>query len=262
MQRNYISVCFSKNDKELIAWANMLRENNQSIGTWVQALLIAEDLNIELDAGSVSKNQERKSAQLSLLYGTSDETTNGQKTGWQIRGPQGEIIEGSILSIQITRPATSALLQKLRRNHKRVGPYIKAVLRKRIEVTETEPNRPPDKTILRDFFALNEHRYSLNQNPQNRGNQDQLRPHQKKKKGNNQPQKKTPEQKPTQKSNQIQKPEENQSPKQHKPTPPQPTQKEEEPIDQVKLINTAPSGEDAQPHTKRKRRNPLLGYID
>jgi len=166
----YISICFSQNDRELIAWVNMLRAEKQSVSAWVQALLLAEDVGVDIDAGAVYVPEINPAVRLnikpipakSVMFGDDTEpkqTKPAIKFGWQIRGEAGEITAGSILSIRVTRPVIIALIDALKQTHKRLGPYIKAVIRKKIRTLDRGPNIAPDESQIRDIFALYESRY-------------------------------------------------------------------------------------------------------
>lgn len=160
----YINICFSDKDKELIAWANMIREDNQSVNTWVQAVLLADAVGEPLDVGSVYVPRARGKAASAgiMMFGDdrkSSKTRDKTTSGWQVRGENGEIVAGSIISIRVTRPVMTALLENLHRSHKRIGPYAKAVLRKRIRKLDAGPNIPPDESQIQDIFALYEDRY-------------------------------------------------------------------------------------------------------
>lgn len=160
----YINICFLDRDKELIAWANMIRENGQSINTWVQAILLAEAVGENLDAGAVfiPKSKPKASSVSAAMFGddrSSAEAKEKKSSGWQIRGENGEIVAGSIISIRVTRPVMTALLDSLSQSHKRIGPYAKAVVRRKIRKLGSGPDVPPDESQAQDIFALYEDRY-------------------------------------------------------------------------------------------------------
>lgn len=161
----YINICFSDRDKELIAWANMIREDGQSVNSWVQAILLAEAVGADIDAGAVyvPKNRVKPAPRGSVMFGDDRKPAkpkNKTASGWQVRGDNGEIVAGSIISIRVTRPVILGLLDNLRQSRSRIGPYAKAILRKRVRKLDAGPNIIPDDTQVQDMFALYEDRYT------------------------------------------------------------------------------------------------------
>lgn len=166
----YINICFSDRDKELITWANMIRDDGQSVNTWIQAVLLAEAVGEPLDAGAVyiPKSRPKAASAGSLMFGDdrkSAQSGEEKRSGWQIRGENGEIIAGSIISIRVTRPVIVSLIDSLLQSHRRLGPYAKAVLRKKIRKLDSGTNVPPDESQVQDIFALYEDRYVTNARP-------------------------------------------------------------------------------------------------
>jgi len=156
----YINIYFTKEDKEILAWANMIRENNLNLSTWIQAILVAENAGFELDIGTISIPVKAESATIQQspkpsLFG--DDTIlekKKQKTGWNIRGENGKLKEGSVLSIKVTRQEVQDAMFVTKRKHKRLGTYIKALIRKKLRSSSSKTNRLPDKANASDVFAL------------------------------------------------------------------------------------------------------------
>ena len=40
----YLYLYFTKDDSDLLAWANMIKENNLGLSTWIQGILVAEEI--------------------------------------------------------------------------------------------------------------------------------------------------------------------------------------------------------------------------
>lgn len=158
----YLYLYFSKNDQDVLAWANMIRESGLSLNTWIQGILVADATKEELKIGAVfvpnapQTDTTKTSNPMTSLFG--DDTTKPRKTkpsvGWDIRGENGTLKSGSILSIKITRPAARAAIDETKKNHKRLGPYIKALIRKNMTTLCAGPNKPPNQADVLDIFAL------------------------------------------------------------------------------------------------------------
>jgi len=156
----YINIYFTKEDKEILAWANMIRENNLNLSTWIQAILVAENAGCELDIGTISTPVKtnptviQQSPKPSLFGDDTISEKKKKKTGWNIRGENGKLKEGSVLSIKVTRQEVQDAMYATKRKHKRLGTYIKALIRKKLRSNPSETDRLPDKADAADAFAL------------------------------------------------------------------------------------------------------------
>lgn len=230
----YIYLYFNKNDQDILAWTNMIKESGQSLNTWVQGILVAEVAREDLSIGAVFIPPQTQTLHLTTPRQTSnlfgDDTTTLKEeeriTGWNVRGENGKLKNGSILSIKVTRPIVQVAMEEAKRNHKRLGSYIKAIIRKKMTILSVGPNQPPNQADAMDVFFLCEGKIRR-KFPDNRTQ----KPSQQKPK----PQQQREEGRATENN-------------QNKPTPkPQQTKPQEKPI---------PS------EPKQKKKNPLLNYID
>lgn len=122
----------------------MLVAGNQSPRRWIQAILIANDRGLELDAGTVSLP----------IAAPADSFTFFGDAGysWVKRGANREFIPGSILNVSITRPSVAAIIQTLKNRGQRISPFVKAVIRQHIQ---TGPNQLPDPNDAANILILN-----------------------------------------------------------------------------------------------------------
>lgn len=141
----------------------MLNNNGESPRTWLQAVLLADSLNIDIDIGAVYIAPEKKNMKPSsgkyLMFGddTVKESRKKNKVnyGWNVRGINGEFIPGSIFCFNITRPVIFPIVQNICDKHNNVSSYIKALIRKYLKTTlEEEAAYIPDDTAIKDLFAL------------------------------------------------------------------------------------------------------------
>lgn len=158
-----IGIVLADNDKSIIKWLNMLNDNGESPRTWIQAVLLADSLNIDIDIGAVYIAPEKKNMKPSsgkyLMFG--DDTVKESKKkdkvnyGWNVRGSNGEFIPGSIFCFNITRPVIFPIIQNIFDKHNNVSSYIKALIRKYLKTTSDESAAYiPDDTVIKDLFAL------------------------------------------------------------------------------------------------------------
>lgn len=161
-----INICFTKKDKDLIAWVNMLIREGLSPASWVQAILLSEVLGLGIDAGGVyvptsDKGRSARPQSSMPMFGddTVDEPVVEKDDGpsrWEKKGDADEYRVGTILSIRVTRGVMSDVLDKLKLHRKRISPYAKAVLRKHIRKLSSGPDQPPAASQIQDLFVLYE----------------------------------------------------------------------------------------------------------
>lgn len=157
-----IGIALTKQDKDLVVWLNMLRQEGMHPRTWIQAVLLAEQAGVSLDAGGVylpSKVPRQPRSASPPMFGddtagASPFSPRAQTPGWDKRGENGAFVVGSILTIRISRPVMLRVLSNLAGRHKKLSSYIKAILRKHIRHLARGPNEPPDPDDIRDIFVL------------------------------------------------------------------------------------------------------------
>ena len=160
-----IGIVLSENDKSIIAWFNMLQKAGESPRTWVQAVLLADSLKMDMDVGTVYVPKKKTPQQLKtlssrhLMFG--DDTVDNKKRtkctyGWSIKGQNNEYVADNIFCFRVSRAALIPVLDDIYARQSNISSYIKAILRKYIKVTETEQEaQVPDRTAMLDLFALN-----------------------------------------------------------------------------------------------------------
>lgn len=179
-KKQYINLYFTKDDKEILAWANLIRENGLSLSTWIQGILVAESIGTDLDIGSIGPpiSKPLLAQTKPSLFGddTITEKTPPNSTGWNIRGKKGELKIGSILTIKVTRPIVQDVILNVKKIHPHLGIYIKFIIRRKLKCSLSTSNRLPNPTDLIDIFIISEEKkakYSSN-NAQKKENSPKL----------------------------------------------------------------------------------------
>lgn len=171
----YLYLYFTKDDQDLLAWANMIKENNLSLSTWIQAILVSEAAKEKLDIGAVhipSAMEPVKMTTAPKLWG--DDTENERPKivpGWHIRGENGKLVAGTVLPVKITRSLAQEALSELKKGHRKIAAYVKAIIRRDLEILPAGPDLPPNKNTAIDLFALCEDKIGKNSQPQRDKNQ-------------------------------------------------------------------------------------------
>ena len=166
----YLYLYFTKDDQDLLAWANMIKENNLGLSTWIQAILVSEAAKEKLDIGAVhipSAMEPIKMTTTPKLWG--DDTKNERTKivpGWHIRGENGKLVAGTVLPVKITRSLAQEALSELKKRHRKIAAYVKAIIRRDLEILPAGPDLPPNKNTAIDLFALCEDKIGKNSQPQ------------------------------------------------------------------------------------------------
>lgn len=241
----YLYLYFTKDDSDLLAWANMIKENNLGLSTWIQGILVAEAAKEKLYIGAVhipTPQETVKRDNTQNLWGDDTESKNHKiLPGWHVRGQNRSLIAGSVLPVKITRPLAQEALFELKKRHKRIAAYVKAIIRQNLEILPSGPNLAPNKTTVIDVFALCEGKIGKN-NPNNQIHRDKKEQFSQRQERNH-----TQNTHPTQprQGGQQGRPGKNTPPQIPTPTKPQPDQRRPQ--------------QDGQ---AQNRRNPLLSQID
>lgn len=154
-----ININFTKNDRDLLAWVNMLRDKKLSPATWIQAILLSEALGLDIDAGGVWVSEINARPRPGPLMFGDDRASNNANSNSS--SPNKVFGPGNRLVIRVTRPIMLALLRDTAKKRSKIGPYTKAVLRKHIRKLPSAPNQPPQDSQIQDIFALYEDKFTL-----------------------------------------------------------------------------------------------------
>lgn len=128
-------LALTSKDGDIIEWLNMLERSNQKPRRWIQAILIAKEFGLELDAGSVAPAEN---------LGPSDIYS------WTLRD-DGKYVPGSVLNISISRPIIRYIIEDLKKRGIKVSPFIKQSIRERIHIGA---NHPPDENAADDVLEF------------------------------------------------------------------------------------------------------------
>lgn len=156
-KKQYINLYFTTDDKEILAWANMIRESNFHLSTWIQAILVAEIAGEDLNIGAIYTPPYEPPYPLPNSNLLGDDThlqKASSKSGWNVRGQNGKLKEGSILSIKVTRPIVQDAICIAKKTHNHLGAYIKTLIRKKLKNNPAKINLLPNKTDVFDLFVL------------------------------------------------------------------------------------------------------------
>ena len=86
--------------------------------------------------------------------------------GWHIRGENGKLVAGTVLPVKITRSLAQEAFSELKKRHRKIAAYVKAIIRRDLEILPAGPDLPPNKNTAIDLFALCEDKIGKNSQPQ------------------------------------------------------------------------------------------------
>lgn len=144
-----IGIYIGEGDKDIAAWFNLLQRSGQSRARWVRALMAANALGKPLKIGIVD-------ARAPLIRdgpqkGDHVEPKGGFKYGWQIRGPDGEFVIGSVINLSIRGDEARDLLDEAWSNGHMLAPFVKSLIRSSLKFGDKEI--PPKQDAMRQIWA-------------------------------------------------------------------------------------------------------------
>lgn len=160
-----VSLSLTNKDKDIIAWLNMLVENECSPSTWIQALILSDICNKDLDIGKIYLPPDPVEIPDFLRFDDDEppkkpakpEKKENIKWGWSVRGENNEFIVGSICSLVVTRPIMLYVFRRTLRDRRFLSKYIKVTIRKHLVYSNSGQSEPPrDPEHVEDIFILYE----------------------------------------------------------------------------------------------------------
>lgn len=144
-----VGIYIGEGDKDIAAWFNLLQRSGQSRARWVRALMAANALGKPLKIGIVD-------ARAPLIRdgpqkGDYVEPKGGFKYGWQIRGPDGEFVIGSVINLSIRGDEARDLLDEAWSNGHMLAPFVKSLIRNSLKFGDKEI--PPKQDAMRQVWS-------------------------------------------------------------------------------------------------------------
>ena len=144
-----IGIYIGEGDKDIAAWFNLLQRSGQSRARWVRALMAANALGKPLKIGIVDTRAPLIRA--GPQKGDHVEPKGGFKYGWQIRGPEGEFVIGSVVNLSIRGDEARDLLDEAWSNGHMLAPFVKSLIRGSLKFGDKEI--PPKADVMRQIWS-------------------------------------------------------------------------------------------------------------
>lgn len=164
-----IGVYIGPDDTDIAAWFNLLQESNLSRAKWASGLFCAYAMNQKLDIGTINPSApliKGNPVGETLLFGSGNSQTEIKKRdrygfGWQIRGPNREFIQGSVINVSISKAEVLPILNETWQNGHHLATFLKALIRSNLVYGEKAS--PPRIEVLQKVYSA----FLVKQNSQN-----------------------------------------------------------------------------------------------
>lgn len=162
-KRISVGILITPSDADIAAYLNSLRDAGEKPATWLSGMLIANEIGEDFpipdfrnQTFQVKKRSAAQAQNSGLLFGSGSTVQTSEpehwEYGWQVRGPHGEIVEGTVVSVSFCRPEVVAILRKMKENHLKIATYLKALIRHNMAL-EKRPFSVKDlDRILREYY--------------------------------------------------------------------------------------------------------------
>lgn len=169
-KRINIGVYIGTDDTDIAAWFNLLQEYKMSRAKWVRGLFAAYAMDRPLSIGTIHVHaplmaEPPKQTNSPFLFGKGDSQNKPVKSdhygyGWQIRGPNREFINGSVINVSIQKAEILPVVEEAWRNGHQLASFLKALIRKNLRYGDE--TIPPDIQNLQEVYSA----YLVSQNSQ------------------------------------------------------------------------------------------------
>lgn len=142
MSKNRLNVglLMTKGDADIAAYLNSLRDADELPARWLSAMVTANQLGIPFSIAdyrgarfsSPQKTQQQSVNQ--MMFGSGSSISAAQKLskwlyGWQVRGRQGEVVEGTVVNVSFCRPEVISALKEMRSSGVASATFLKELIR-------------------------------------------------------------------------------------------------------------------------------------
>lgn len=162
-KRISVGILITPSDADIAAYLNSLRDAGEKPAKWLSGMLIANEIGNDFPIPDF-RNQTFKPKIIhsspqntGLLFGSGSTVQTSSSPehwdyGWQVRGPHGEIIEGTVVSVSFCRPEVVAILRKMRENNLKISTYLKALMRHNMALDGPLVSADGLDQIIREYY--------------------------------------------------------------------------------------------------------------
>lgn len=163
-KRISVGILITPSDADIAAYLNSLRDSGKKPAKWLSGMLIAnetgEDFPIPDFRGETFQNKQTTTPSSSgggLLFGSGNSSADLSASdkweyGWQVRGPHGEIVEGTVVSVSFCRPEVVSILNTMKENHLKIATYLKALMRHNMSLEGRPVTDSRLDQIMREYY--------------------------------------------------------------------------------------------------------------
>lgn len=178
--RYNVGILITAHDADIAAYLNFLLSNKQTPAMWLSAMVVAYEMGKtfsipDFRSAEFSKDSSPTHAVLGplgaapLIFGTGSTIQQKSKDkwgyGWQVRGNNGEFVQGSVVNVSFCRPEVIRILQGMRQKDYKIASFLKELMRQNMSLTDSYRTEADARELLRVFYLSNSSRLTLNSTP-------------------------------------------------------------------------------------------------
>lgn len=137
-KRVNIGIYIGPDDIDIAAWFNLLKRSGQSYTRWVKAVLASYALNEPVKIGIIDRRAPLIRGKDGQPGGNTVKSTGPYRHGWQIKGPNGETVIGSVVNISVSRQDMGPVLEEAWANGHKLATFVKSLIRKNLKAADRD----------------------------------------------------------------------------------------------------------------------------
>ena len=175
--RYNVGILITAHDADIAAYLNFLLSNKQTPAMWLSAMVVAYEMGKPFSIPDFRSAEFPKDPSPSpavpgplgaapLIFGTGSTIQQKPKDkwgyGWQVRGNNGEFVQGSVVNISFCRPEVIHILQGMRQKDFKIASFLKELMRQNMSLSDSYRTEVDAKELLRVFYLTNSSHSSAN----------------------------------------------------------------------------------------------------
>ena len=154
-QRLNVGVLITEADADVAAFFNALMQADQKPAKWLSGMLAAYAQGIPFsvpDLRGAEFVDPKPEPTAGMMFGNGSVSGDTRKYGWQVRGPHGEIVKGSVVNVSFCRGEIIDVLLKMRSQEVRSATFLKELIRHDMECDGADMTEGSIDRLLREFY--------------------------------------------------------------------------------------------------------------
>lgn len=137
-KRINIGIYIGPDDIDIAAWFNLLKRNNLSYTRWAKAVLAAYALNEPVKIGIIDRRAPLIRGKDGQPGGNTVSSAGPYRHGWQVKGPNDEVVIGSVVNICVSKQDLEPVLEEAWANGHKLATFVKSLIRKNLKAADRD----------------------------------------------------------------------------------------------------------------------------